>query len=95
MANDRKYVIVRTYSAGVHAGELVERNGKEVLLANARRIWNWQGCWTLNEVAVEGLDPKKSRVGALVSEILVTEAIEVITCNADGRKAIEAAKWAK
>ena len=26
------YVVVRTYSAGVHAGELVSRNGKEVVL---------------------------------------------------------------
>jgi len=29
-ATKRKYVVVRTYSAGVHAGELVSRDGKEV-----------------------------------------------------------------
>lgn len=90
-----KYVLVRTYSAGVHAGELVERNGKEVVLANARRIWNWQGAYTLNEVAVEGLDSKKSRVGVPVPSIILTEAIEIITCTEAGQKGIETAKWAK
>ena len=34
----RKYVLIRTYSAGVHVGELVSRKGKEVVLANTRRI---------------------------------------------------------
>ena len=35
-----KYVIVRTYSAGVFAGNLLSRNGQEVVLKNARtRIW--------------------------------------------------------
>jgi hypothetical protein len=44
-----KYVIVRTYSAGVHFGRLVARRGKEVDLADARRIWFWKGANTLNE----------------------------------------------
>ena len=33
------YVIVRTYSAGVFAGTLVRREGKEVELKDARRLW--------------------------------------------------------
>ena len=33
------YVIVRTYSAGVFAGKLVARNGREVKLKGARRLW--------------------------------------------------------
>ena len=32
-------VIVRTYSAGVHFGYLVAREGKEVRLTRSRRIW--------------------------------------------------------
>ena len=38
-----RYVIVRTYSAGVFAGELVSRKGKEVVIKNARRLWYWTG----------------------------------------------------
>jgi len=33
-----KYVIVRTYSAGVFAGYLESRNGQEVVMRKARRI---------------------------------------------------------
>lgn len=39
----KKEVIVRTYSAGVHVGELVSHKGTEVTLKNARRIWKWVG----------------------------------------------------
>lgn len=33
-----KYCIVRTYSAGVFAGYVGSRNGKEVVIRNARRF---------------------------------------------------------
>jgi len=38
-----KYVICRTYSAGVFAGYLKNREGQEVTLLNARRLWYWDG----------------------------------------------------
>jgi hypothetical protein len=37
------YIICRTYSAGVFAGTLVKREGREVTLSNARRLWYWEG----------------------------------------------------
>lgn len=49
-----KYVIVRTYSAGVFAGELESRTGQEVVLRNARRIWYWSGAASLSQLAMEG-----------------------------------------
>jgi hypothetical protein len=81
----RKYVVVRTYSAGVEVGELVERNGKEVLLANARKLWSWSGSFTLHGVAAKGVG-KGSRLSVAVLENLVTEAIEVITCSPEAEK---------
>lgn len=90
MAN--KKVVVRTYSAGVHFGELIERNGKEVQLANARRIWSWQGANTLNEVASRGVG-KGSRVSAVVPGILLTEAIEILDCTPEGAANLESAQW--
>ena len=90
---DRKYVVVRTYSAGVHIGELVRKEGKEVTLANARRIWQWQGANTLHEVATAGV-AKTSRISVVVPEIELTEAIEVITCTPDARAILEGIKWA-
>ena len=71
-------VIVRTYSAGVHIGTLKERNGKEVTLTTARRLWSWAGAFTLSAVATKGVDRANSRISVAVPEILLTEAIEVI-----------------
>ena len=34
-----KHCMIRTYSAGVHFGTLVEKDGKEVVLANAFRVF--------------------------------------------------------
>lgn len=89
-----KPVLVRTYSAGVHYGYLKSRDGKEVVLENARRIWRWFGAWTLNEIATAGLDQKKSKVAAPVGSIVLTEAIEIIDVTAEGAASIEGAKWA-
>ena len=71
-------VLVRTYSAGVHIGTLKERNGKEVTLTNARRLWSWSGAFTLSAVATQGVDRANSRISVAVPEILLTEGIEII-----------------
>ena len=86
------YVVVRTYSAGVHCGELVSRNGKEVTLQNARRIWRWYGANTLNEVALFGV-ADNSRVSEPVARLVLTEAIEIIDATADGESSLRAATW--
>ena len=52
--NGMPYVICRTYSAGVFAGYLAARNGKEVKLIKARRLWYWSGAASLSQLAVEG-----------------------------------------
>jgi hypothetical protein len=76
MSNKKKLVVVRTYSAGVHVGEFVSRNGQEISLTNARRIWSWSGALSLHEVASRGISGGK--VSVAVSDILLTQAIEVI-----------------
>ena len=43
----KKYVICRTYSAGVFAGFLESRKGQEVVLTKTRRLWHWQGSITI------------------------------------------------
>ena len=74
-------VIVRTRSAGVHVGTIAERQGTEVKLLNARRIWLWQGAFTLNAVAVNGVIRKDSRISVNVPEIILTQAIEIIAVS--------------
>ena len=74
-----EYVCIRTYSAGVHCGYLKERNGKEVELVNARRIWKWAGAFTLSELATNGVEkPNECKISCTVPVIYLTEAIEII-----------------
>ncbi len=88
------YVVVRTYSAGVHVGTLAKQSndGKRLTLTGARRIWSWKGANTLHEIALRGVGAG-SRVSDPVTEIELTEAIEVIRCAPEGQKALEAASW--
>lgn len=74
-------VIIRADRSGVFFGELASRNGREVELKDARRIWCWYGATTLSQVANSGLDQKKSRVCEPVKSILILDAIEVIPCT--------------
>lgn len=83
------YVIIRTYSAGCFAGELVSRNGKEVALANARRLWYWAGAASLSQLAAEGTSKPDECKFAVPVEVTLTEAIEVITVTDAARKSIE------
>lgn len=74
-----KYVMVRTYSAGVFAGTLVKRNGTELILADARRIWEWDGASSLSQLAMEGTSkPLDCKFPCEVTEILLTGVIEII-----------------
>lgn len=92
-----KTCIVRTYSAGVFLGNVKERNGKEVLLTNARRIWYWDGAASLSQLANEGTSkPKNCKFPAPVSEILLTEAIEIIRATEAAIESIAAVPvWEK
>lgn len=85
----RRYVIVRTYSAGCFAGELVSRDGKEAELANARRLWYWAGAASLSQLAAEGTSRPADCKFAVPVGITLTEVIEVITVTDEARKVIE------
>ena len=75
----KPYVMVRTYSAGVFAGTLDSRKGKEVVLLNARRIWYWAGAASLSELAVRGTSkPNECKFPVEMPRIVLTEAIEII-----------------
>jgi hypothetical protein len=85
-----KKVIVRTYSAGVHYGEPTILDGKVVHLKNAIRIWYWKGAASLSQLAVEGVKcPDECKFSVPVDEIILTEAIEIITCSAAAIQNIE------
>jgi len=76
----KDYVIIRTYSAGCHAGELVSKEGTEAVLRNARRLYYWSGAATLSQLAMEGVrNPDKCKFPCEVNEIRL-QWIEIIPC---------------
>lgn len=68
--------LVRTYSAGVHIGDVVSVNDMEVYLKNALRLWKWEGGGlSLSAVANNGI--KGGRLNK-TGEVVLTNAIELI-----------------
>lgn len=85
-----EYKIVRTYSAGVFAGELESRKGKEVTMRNARRLWYWDGAASLSQLAMQGTSkPKNCKFPTAVDRVLLTEAIEILDVTPKARASIE------
>jgi hypothetical protein len=85
-----RYVIVRTYSAGVFAGLLESRKGQEVVLRDARRIWYWSGAASLSELALRGTcKPGECKFPAPVPRVELLQAIEILDVTPEARKSIE------
>lgn len=71
-----KRCLIRTYSAGVHIGDVVYANEMEVKLENALRLWKWEGGGlSLSAVANNGI--KGGRLNR-TGEVYLTNAIEFI-----------------
>ena len=76
--NGMDYCMVRTYSAGVFMGYVKRREGKEVELLKARRIWQWAGAATLSQLSEEGTSsPKQCKFPCEVEKVILTEVIEI------------------
>ena len=79
---DKQKYIVRCYGAGVFYAEIVKREGKEAELANARRLWYWDGAASLSQLALEGVKrPGNCKFTVTVPSIIVTDVVEIIPCS--------------
>lgn len=85
-----EYCMVRTYSAGVFAGYIESRNGKEAVLRNARRIWKWAGAASLSQLATDGTSkPMDCKFPVAVDKVILTEVIEIIPITEKAKNSIE------
>lgn len=88
--NIGKKVIIRGDRSGVEFGELVEQNGNEVNLKNARRLWYWAGSASLSQLAMDGTKrPQDCKFTVTVSSITILDAVEIIPCTDKAIKSIE------
>jgi len=93
MKDGLKYVICRTYSAGVFAGYLEERTGQEVVLRNARRIYYWEGAATLSQLATDGTTkPNTCKFPCEVDRVELLNAIEILDCTRKAQDSIASVK---
>lgn len=85
-----KRCLIRTYSAGVHIGDVAyvnPNNSMEVKLTNALRLWKWTGGGlSLSAVANNGINGGRlNRTG----EVFLTNAIEYIPTTEGAEKTYE------
>lgn len=83
------YVLVRSAQAGVFAGNLEKREGSEVTLLDARRIWSWSGAASLSQLAVDGTkEPRGCKFPVAVPRILILGVCEIIDVTPKGEASI-------
>ena len=89
--------MVRTYSAGVFAGTIKSRDGKEAVLTDARRIYYWDGAATLSQLATDGTSkPQNCKFPTPVGSVLLIGVIEIIPITEVAAKSIaEVPIWKK
>lgn len=76
--------LIRTYSAGVHIGDVVKVDGSEVHLTNSIRLWKWEGGGlSLSAVANNGI--KKGRLNK-TGEVFLTNVIELIPTTTEAEE---------
>ena len=93
--NTDNYCIVRSRSAGVFAGNVLESSLREqwVKMKNARRLWYWDGAASLSQLAVDGVSkPQNCKFPVAVPEITLTEVLEIIPCSLSAIKSIAEVK---
>lgn len=82
-----KRCLIRTYSAGVHIGDVTYINpndSMELKLENALRLWKWEdGGLSLSAVANNGI--VKGRLNK-TGEVYLTNVIEIIPTTSEAEK---------
>lgn len=87
-----QYVIIRATAAGVHAGTLAAHDGKQtVRLTNSRRLWRWTAAkgHTLSGVAQFGVKEGWTKIPAVVPDLVITDACEIISTTKAAQTSIE------
>ena len=91
--DDMEYKLVRTYSAGVFAGYIEKKEGMEVTMRNARRIWYWDGANSLSELSIHGTtNPENCKFPEEVDRVTLTQVIEILDVTKKAKKSIDGVK---
>lgn len=87
------YVLIRAKSAGVFVGYLKSKEGQEVELLNARRIWYWSGAASISQLAAEGVSkPEECKFPLELPSMTILEVVEIIPVTDVAKKSIAQVK---
>lgn len=90
------YSIIRTHSAGVWMGKVEDKTSTEVVLSDARRMYEWK-CLddgiTLSHVALHGIH-KNSKIQKAVAAVCL-QWIEILPLTDDAKLTFDAQPYAK
>ena len=90
---NEKYYIVRTYTAGVFAGEIIEKEDQRVVMKNARRLWYWSGAASLSQLAMEGVkNPNECKFPCEINKVELFQVIEILDCTDIAKESIKSVK---
>lgn len=88
-----EYKIVRGQATGVFAGYVEKRNGQEVVMRNARRIWYWAGAASLSQLAMEGTSlPESCKFPQSVDRVEILDVIEILDVTSKAKSSIDGVK---
>ena len=82
-----EHVLVRSRGSGVWVATLVDAEGTNVLVREARRIWQWRGgALECAELATRG--PDDATISVESPAVVITEVCEIHPCAPAARKRI-------
>jgi len=85
-----KKVIVRADKAGVFFGTLTAKEGSEVQLSNARKLFYWSGANAVEQIALNGVkNPDNCKFTVVCEEVTINNYIQIITCTDEAIANIE------
>ena len=82
-----QYYIVRTNRAGVFFGKIAERTANEITMTDVRKIWQWDGACSVEQLALDGTKrPSECKLTVSVPEMIIAEPIQIIPCTEKATK---------
>lgn len=88
-----KKVIIRGDRSGVFYGTLKSLNGQTAELADCRKIWQWSGAKSVEQISIDGVDAS-SKITQVVNSIIICDVIQVLPCTESSISKIEKiAEW--
>jgi hypothetical protein len=89
IVDKKQYVICRGDRSGVFAGYFSSKNGREVTLLNARRLWYWVGAASLSQLSVDGVSqPESCKFPCEVEQVEILDVIEILPCTEKAKQSI-------